>query len=62
MKYCHRCGWSVSADDGLTRADRSQKALEHYLETGHTIDSTDSETRPDSTPAAGDILVRQLLA
>lgn len=60
MKYCHECDWAVSAADGLTEHEQSKEALEHFVETGHPIDSTDSLVRPRSPPAPDRILLRYL--
>lgn len=37
--YCTTCSWSVSSTDELSRMERSKSAIDHYLETGHTIES-----------------------
>lgn len=60
MKYCHTCDWSVSAGDG-TKHERSREAIDHFVETGHPIDSTESPFQPRSPPAPGKILRRTLL-
>lgn len=51
----------MSAADGLTESEQVDEALTHFIETGHTIDSTDSPFRPQSPPAADRILLRYLL-
>jgi hypothetical protein len=38
-KYCLECDWQISTDDGYTEAEVSEKAIEHFVETGHTVDS-----------------------
>jgi predicted small metal-binding protein len=36
--YCTECGWSASAEEYSTE-ELSELAIEHFLETGHTIES-----------------------
>ena len=43
VHYCLDCGWRISARDGHSTAVRSRRAIEHHVQTGHTIDSH----RPD---------------
>lgn len=38
-KYCLECDWQISTDDGYTEAEVSEKAIEHFVKTGHTVDS-----------------------
>jgi predicted small metal-binding protein len=38
-KYCLECDWRASTDDGDTEQEVSRKAIEHFVETGHTVDS-----------------------
>ncbi|ELY94419.1 hypothetical protein C483_03130 [Natrialba hulunbeirensis JCM 10989] len=38
-KYCLECEWQCSTADGRTEADVSEQAIEHFVETGHTVDS-----------------------
>ncbi len=38
-KYCLDCDWNVSIADGCTERELSQQAIEHFVETGHTVDS-----------------------
>lgn len=38
-KYCLECEWRVSTDDGHTEREVSKRAIEHFVETGHAIDS-----------------------
>ncbi|MXV61192.1 hypothetical protein GS429_03775 [Natronorubrum sp. JWXQ-INN-674] len=45
MKYCHNCDWFVGREN-TTEGERSKAALEHFVETGHSIDSSDSVGRP----------------
>ncbi|ELY47816.1 hypothetical protein [Natronorubrum bangense] len=40
MKYCLNCDWQASATDDSDRSP-SRKAIDHHVETGHTIDSSD---------------------
>jgi len=37
--YCLECDWQVSTADGHTETEVSEKAIEHFVETGHTVDS-----------------------
>lgn len=39
IKYCLHCDWQVSASDGYTKDQRSRAAVDHHVETGHTVDS-----------------------
>lgn len=61
MKYCHGCEWFVSAAEGYTKDERSRMAIEHFIETGHAIDTADSEIPPVSPPAHERILRYSLL-
>lgn len=38
VTYCIECGWSVSTES-CTRSEQSDLAIDHYVETGHEIDS-----------------------
>ncbi|WP_265111857.1 hypothetical protein [Halosolutus halophilus] len=38
-KYCLECDWKISSDEGYTEREVSKKAIEHFVETGHTVDS-----------------------
>ncbi|MCU4924641.1 hypothetical protein OB905_01395 [Halobacteria archaeon AArc-dxtr1] len=38
-KYCLECGWRASTANGVTEREVSQQAIDHFVETGHTIDS-----------------------
>ena len=40
-KICLECGWSVRAEEIDSVEEASQRALEHFLETGHAIESID---------------------
>lgn len=42
-KCCLECSWAVSAEEGYTKEERSSRAVEHFLRTGHEI-----ETVPES--------------
>lgn len=61
MKYCLHCDWSVSASDGFTAQEQSRAALEHHVETGHAVDSSDSMVRPDAPSLAASTLIADLL-
>ncbi len=36
--YCTECEWTASAEEHSTQ-ELSELAIEHFLETGHTIES-----------------------
>ncbi|WMT07541.1 hypothetical protein NP511_00715 [Natrinema thermotolerans] len=38
-KYCLECDWQVSTADGYTEKEVSKEAIDHFVETGHTVDS-----------------------
>ncbi|WP_207591615.1 hypothetical protein [Halomontanus rarus] len=61
MKYCLNCDWSVSVSDGFTPQERSKEALEHHVETGHAVDSSETVVRPDVPSLAASTLVADLL-
>jgi hypothetical protein len=60
MKYCLNCDWFASVEDAGTKQERSKLAIEHFVETGHTIDSSDSLCRPTPPAVCEDLLVRDL--
>lgn len=39
VTYCLHCEWEASAADGSTAHERSKRAVDHHVETGHAIDS-----------------------
>lgn len=43
--YCRECGWSACTDDPLD-VEQAHAAIEHYLATGHPVDSDRGD--PDS--------------
>ncbi|ELY44656.1 hypothetical protein [Natronorubrum sulfidifaciens] len=47
MKYCLNCDWRASATDDSDRSP-SRRAIDHHVETGHTVDSSDG-TVPSAT-------------
>ncbi|MDJ1432256.1 hypothetical protein [Halostagnicola sp. A-GB9-2] len=61
MKYCHNCEWAVHETDGYTAQERKEQALEHHIETGHTVDSSDSAIRPQVPTVCEEILLEELL-
>lgn len=61
MKYCLDCDWSLNAADEPSQRDRSQAAIDHHVDTGHTIDSSESIVRPATPDVPGEILVRDLV-
>ena len=46
MKYCLHCDWYTSEIDGRNRDDQSRKALDHFVDTGHPIETVDSSSVP----------------
>ena len=38
-KYCLECDWQLSTADGYTEPEVSKKAIDHFVETGHTVES-----------------------
>ena len=38
-KYCLECGWQASTAEGYSEAEVSEQAIEHFVETGHAVDS-----------------------
>ncbi|WP_247002071.1 hypothetical protein [Halosolutus gelatinilyticus] len=58
MKFCHNCDWFA---DGDTERERSKLALDHFVETGHSIDSSDSVGRPTPPSICEELLVRELV-
>ncbi|SER18520.1 hypothetical protein [Natrinema salaciae] len=61
MKYCLDCDWSQNAADEPSQRNRSQAAIDHHVETGHTIDSTESLVRPMTPDVDGEVFVRDLV-
>lgn len=61
MKYCLNCDWFVSVSDRFTPQERSRAALEHHVETGHAVDSSETIVRPDVPSLAASTLVANLL-
>ncbi|WP_200840408.1 hypothetical protein [Natrialba sp. INN-245] len=37
--YCLECGWQVSTSGDLTEREASEAAIEHFVETGHAVES-----------------------
>lgn len=61
MKYCLDCDWSLNGADEPSQRDRSRAAIDHHVETGHTIDSTESIVRPTTPDVPGEVFVRDLI-
>ncbi|AHF99695.1 hypothetical protein HALLA_13785 [Halostagnicola larsenii XH-48] len=38
-KYCLQCDWRINETGGYTESEASRLAIEHFVETGHAIDS-----------------------
>lgn len=53
MHYCTECGWSMDGDDRATEHERNRRAIEHHVETGHTIVSRSPPMRPTSPTDGG---------
>lgn len=58
MKYCLHCDWYASSTDGVDEHERSQAAIDHFVETGHSINSVTAHIGPevgsDHQPAGGE--------
>ncbi|ELY53339.1 hypothetical protein [Natronolimnohabitans innermongolicus] len=61
MKYCLNCDWSLSPTDEPSDRVRSREAIDHHVETGHTIDSSDGVVPPRIPDVPDEVLVRDLL-
>ncbi|ELZ18508.1 hypothetical protein C477_10593 [Haloterrigena salina JCM 13891] len=63
MKYCLECDWVADPGSETDALDdeRSKAALEHFVETGHSIDSSDSVGRPTTPAICEAFLVRDLV-
>ncbi|RQG91781.1 hypothetical protein EA473_18435 [Natrarchaeobius chitinivorans] len=46
MKYCLHCDWYTSEIDGTDQDDQSRKAVNHFVDTGHSIDTVDTSSVP----------------
>lgn len=62
MKFCHACDWFVDDEDGATERERSRLAVDHFVETGHSIDSSESVGRPTPPAVCEELLIRDLAA
>lgn len=49
VTYCVECEWAANTEN-YTRSEQSDLAIDHYVATGHPIES---ERRVDEEPAAG---------
>jgi predicted small metal-binding protein len=45
-KYCLECDWQATADEGYTKAEVSKRAIEHFVKTGHAVDSLQVPSEP----------------
>ena len=61
MKYCLHCDWHTSETDEPSERARSRAAVEHHVETGHTIDSKDGVVPPRVPDVPTEIFVDDLL-
>lgn len=48
--YCLECGWAASTEEGYTGSQLSRKTIDHFVETGHSIES---DTRLDGGAVDG---------
>ncbi|APX98459.1 hypothetical protein [Natronorubrum daqingense] len=51
MKYCLHCDWQTQP--GIARFDQSKSAVEHFVETGHAIETVEAVSVDGSTSARG---------
>ena len=51
MKYCLHCEWQTQP--GIARFDQSKSAVEHFVETGHAIETVEAVSVGESTSARG---------
>lgn len=61
MKYCLNCDWRVASADEPDDATRSRRAIDHHVETGHTVDSSDGVVPPRIPDVPDTVLVRDLV-
>ena len=47
-KYCLDCPWALSENEVDSDEELSRRTLEHFVETGHTIESVDQVLPPPS--------------
>lgn len=47
MKYCLHCDWTVTRADRSDVSARSRVAVDHFVETGHTIGSLPEPPAPE---------------
>lgn len=55
MKYCLQCDWHVSSTDDLETTTQSRKAIDHFVETGHAIESV-AIVPTDAAASTGELL------
>lgn len=61
MKYCLNCDWHTSATDEPSAHARSRAAIEHHVETGHTIDSSDGVVPPRIPDVPDEVFIGDLV-
>ncbi|APX98097.1 hypothetical protein [Natronorubrum daqingense] len=61
MKYCLTCDWYTTPADEPSKATRSKDAIDHHVETGHTIDSSNGIVPPQLPDLPEEVFVRDLL-
>ncbi|SEH18005.1 hypothetical protein SAMN04487967_3530 [Natronorubrum sediminis] len=50
MKYCLHCDWQTQP--GIARFDQSKSAVEHFVETGHAIETVEAVSVGETTAAS----------
>lgn len=53
MHYCIECDWSTRTDEPHTEHEYNEQAIEHHIETGHTIAPGSPAPRPGSGAERG---------
>ncbi|ADB62104.1 hypothetical protein Htur_3240 [Haloterrigena turkmenica DSM 5511] len=61
MKYCLHCDWHASATDEPSARARSRAAIDHHVETGHAVDSSDGVIPPQLPDVPAEIFVDDLV-
>lgn len=47
MKYCLNCDWSASRTANVDEQEQSRAAVDHFVETGHWIESVAESSAGD---------------
>lgn len=45
--YCADCGWRTNVDEEYSRTDCTRRAIQHHVETAHTVVHQAADQRPD---------------